>query len=69
MEKEEDVSRVARMVLQRLEEYLGSCGPIDPQKCKHVTAALKDIRDLQQGQEGAAQLVVVFDPAAEAAAQ
>lgn len=59
---------VAEMVLQKLEAYLHTEQSIDPQKCKHITATLKDIKDLTSDAGGPKQLVVVFDPAAEDAA-
>lgn len=69
MEEQSDISRVAQTVLRQLEAYLRDNGPMDPQKYKHITGTLKDIRDLQQEQQGPSQLVVVFDRDAEAAAQ
>ncbi len=69
MTEKDEISRVARLVLRRLEECLDAGGAMDPQKYKHITGTLKDLRDLQQGQEGPSQLVVVFDRDAEAAAQ
>ncbi|MGM9601798.1 MAG: hypothetical protein ACI3W5_09520 [Faecousia sp.] len=65
---EEQFNMVAKMVLQKLEAYLRTEEHIDPQKCKHITATLKDIKDLQSDNDGPKQLVVVFDPAAEEAA-
>lgn len=65
---EEQFDTVAKMVLQKLEAYLRTEEMIDPQKCKHITATLKDIKDLCSDGDGVQQLTVVFDDAAGEAA-
>ncbi len=59
---------VAELVLQRLERFLQQQEDVDPQKCKHITATLKDIRELRTEDTGAKELVVMFDRATEEAA-
>lgn len=60
---------VAALVLSRLEGYLLQEERIDPQKCKHITATLKDLQDLGLGKADTQQLMVMFDKAAEEAAK
>ncbi len=66
---QEKTQAVAALVLEKLEGFLRSDGPIDPQKCKHITATLKDIQDLRKENPGPQQITVVFDKAAEEAAK
>ena len=44
----ETLEKVLNKVLQKLESYVDSVEPekVNPQSMKHVTATLKDIRDL-----------------------
>ena len=60
---------VAALVLEKLDAYLRSEERIDPQKCKHITATLKDIQDLHKESHGPQQITVVFDKATEEAAK
>ncbi len=66
---QEKTQAVAALVLGKLEGYLRSDAPIDPQKCKHITATLKDIQDLYKESPGPQQITVIFDQAAEEAAK
>ena len=66
---QEKTQAVAALVLSKLEGYLRSDAPIDPQKCKHITATLKDIQDLHRENPGPKQITVLFDKAAEEAAK
>ncbi len=66
---EKGFEKVIGLVLERLEGFLEQQESIDPQKCKHITGALKDIRDLQREEDGAKQIMVVFDTLTEEAAQ
>ena len=66
---EDKTQAVAALVLSRLEGYLLREERIDPQKCKHVTATLKDLQDLGLGKAESQQLTVLFDKATEEAAK
>ena len=58
------VERVLVKVLDKLSNYVDSVEPekLSPQSMKHVTATLKDIRELtQDGQETESQIRVIFD--------
>lgn len=61
MKEAETLTRVAALALERLEQLLRSEAPLDPQKCKHITGALKDIQQLQSEDSGPRELVVTFD--------
>ncbi len=66
---EKEFEKVTALVLQRLERFLEQEENVDPQKCKHITATLKDIKDLSADSGGPKTLVVMFDAGAEEAAQ
>ncbi len=66
---EKEFEKVTGLVLEKLEAFLANEESVDPQKCKHITATLKDIKELRMGSDGPKQLVVMFDAAAEEAAQ
>ena len=66
---QEKTQTVAALVLDKLEGYLRSDAPIDPQKCKHITATLKDIQDISRDHAGPRQITVTFDRATEQAAE
>lgn len=56
-----DIDKVVNKVLQKLAKYMDTVEPerLSPQSLKHVTATLKDIRELQT--DGVVpQLVVEF---------
>ena len=54
-----DIEKVADKVLQKLAKYVDTVEPerLNPQSLKHVTATLKDIRELQT--EGVAPRLTV----------
>ena len=59
--KTADIDKVTDKVLQKLQKYMDTVEPerLNPQSLKHVTATLKDIRELQT--DGVVpQLVVEF---------
>ena len=61
---EDRVTLVAEKVLQKLDGFVDGVTPenLNPQTMKHITATLKDIRDLTtQDQSKDAQLLVTFD--------
>lgn len=47
---EKELERVARQVLNKLGQYVDGIAPetVSPQTMKHITATLKDIRDLSR---------------------
>ena len=56
----ETVEKVAEKVLQKLESYVETVTPekLSPQSMKHVTATLKDIRELTTQPENEGGLTV-----------
>ena len=61
---EDTVEKVLQKVLQKLDSFVDTVEPdkLSPQSMKHVTATLKDIRDLTQAEEpGEGQIHVIFD--------
>ncbi len=66
---EKEFEKVTGLVLQKLERFLEEEEKVDPQKCKHITATLKDIKELRVDATGPKELVVLLDAAAEEAAR
>lgn len=60
----ETIDKVLNKVLHKLENYVDTVQPekLNPQSLKHITATLKDIRDLQiESQPTQTQVTVIFD--------
>ena len=61
---EDTVEKVLQKVLQKLDSFVDTVEPekLSPQAMKHVTATLKDIRDLTLAEQpGEGQIHVIFD--------
>ena len=59
-----EIDKVLTKVLHKLQEYVDTVEPerLNPQSLKHVTATLKDIRDLTaDAQPGESRITVIFD--------
>jgi len=60
---EDRMDQVLQKVLDKLSRFVDTVEPdkLNPQALKHVTATLKDIRELQTGEQAEPTLRVEFD--------
>lgn len=57
------IEKVLKKVLEKLDRFVDTVEPekLSPQSMKHVTATLKDIRDLTEEQQTDSAVHVIFD--------
>jgi hypothetical protein len=61
---EDNIEKVLKKVLQKLDGFVDTVevDKLNPQTMKHITATLKDIRDLTEvNQPTESQITVIFD--------